>query len=163
MQVSSWEVNSSSAGQEINRILRNSTVHHRVKNSQSSALSVQCRPFHSSSSSNILMLPSHLHVDLPNCLFPSGFPTKTCTHFSSPIRATSPVHLIPLELITWLAVQIMKLLLTQFSPVSCYSSLSGPNTFPSTKFSNTPSLCSSLSVTDPVPHPYKTTGSIIMQ
>jgi hypothetical protein len=38
----------------------------------------------------------------------------------------------------------------------------GPNILLSTLFSNTLSLCSSVSVTDQVSHPYKTTGKIIM-
>jgi len=80
--------------------LWNSTVHCHVNSRQSPALSIQCRHFHPFSSSNILTLPSYLHVDLPNCLFPSGFPTKLCMHLSSPIRATSTDHQIPLELMT---------------------------------------------------------------
>jgi hypothetical protein len=38
------------------------------------------------------------------------------------------------------------------------SSLLGPNILLSTLFSNTLSLCSSLSVRDQISHPYKTTG-----
>jgi hypothetical protein len=37
----------------------------------------------------------------------------------------------------------------------------GPNIL-NTLFSNTPSLCSTLSVNDHVSHPYKTTGKIIV-
>jgi hypothetical protein len=40
------------------------------------------------------------------------------------------------------------------------SSLLGPNILLRTLFSNTLSLCSSLSVRDQVLHPYKTTGRI---
>jgi hypothetical protein len=43
-----------------------------------------------------------------------------------------------------------------YSPVA--SSLLGPNILLSTLFSNTLSLCSSLSVRNQVSHPYKTTG-----
>jgi hypothetical protein len=46
------------------------------------------------------------------------------------------------------------------SPVT--SSLLGPNILLRTLFSNTLSLCSSLSVRDQVPHPYKTTGRIMV-
>jgi hypothetical protein len=42
------------------------------------------------------------------------------------------------------------------------SSLLGPNILLRTLFSNTLSLCSSLSVTDQVSHPYKTTGRIMV-
>jgi hypothetical protein len=46
------------------------------------------------------------------------------------------------------------------SPVA--SSLLGPNILLSTLFSNTLSLCTSLSVKDQVSHPHKTTGKIIV-
>ena len=42
------------------------------------------------------------------------------------------------------------------------SSLLGSNILPSTLFSNTLMLCSSLSVSDHVSHPYKTTGRAIV-
>jgi len=49
----------------------------------------------------ILMLSSHLHLGLPSGLFPSGFPTKIhYTPQTSSIRATRPVYLILLDLIT---------------------------------------------------------------
>jgi hypothetical protein len=44
------------------------------------------------------------------------------------------------------------------SPVT--TALLGPNILHRTLFSNTLSLCSSLSVTDQVSHPYKTTGRL---
>jgi hypothetical protein len=62
----------------------------------------------------------------------------------------------------WRRVQFMKLLFIQSSPASHYSSLLGPNFLLSTLISNTPSLCSALSVRDHVSHPYKTTGKIMI-
>ena len=47
---------------------------------------------------SILILSSHLHLGLPNDLFPSDFSINTlCTPLSSPIRATCPAHLIRLD------------------------------------------------------------------
>ena len=52
-------------------------------------------------------------------------------------------------------VQIMKLLIMQSFPPSCYPSPVGPNSFISTLFSHTFSLYISQNVTDQVSHPYK--------
>jgi hypothetical protein len=47
-----------------------------------------------------LIPSSHLCLGLPSCLFPSGFSTKTLyVLLSSPMRATFPDHLVPLDLI----------------------------------------------------------------
>ena len=51
---------------------------------------------------SILILSSHLSLDLPCGLFPSGFPTTTLyTPLLTPIHATCPAHLILLHFITW--------------------------------------------------------------
>ena len=83
---------------------------------------------------SILILSSHLRLGLPNSLFPSGFPTRTlCTPLPSPIRATSPAHLILLDFTTRILLgkdhRSLSSSLCNFihSPVT--SSLLGPNAF----------------------------------
>jgi hypothetical protein len=56
----------------------------------------------------------------------------------------------------------MKVLVMQFSPPSRHSVPFDPNILLNTLFSNTLSLCSSLTVRDHVPHLYRTTGKIIV-
>ena len=48
------------------------------------ASSIQSIPPHPTSWRSILILYSHLPLGLPSGLFPSGFPTKTSLHLSSP-------------------------------------------------------------------------------
>jgi hypothetical protein len=66
----------------------------------------------------------------------------------SPIRATCPAHLSLFDLITQI--------------IFCEEYLLGPNILFSILFSSTLSLHSSLSVSDQVLPPYKTTGEIIV-
>ena len=162
-QSPSWEANRFAASQKIPRNLWNPKVHYRIHKCQPPApILNQINPVHiphPTSQGSTLILSSHLRLGLPSGLFPSGFPTKTLhAHLLSPLRATCPTHLILLDFITrtilgeeyislgsWLCSFL-------YSPVT--SSLVGPNIPPSTLFSNTLSLCSSLNVSDQVSHPY---------
>ena len=61
----------------------------------------------------------------------------------------------------WWGIQFSRLLIVQFPSLPWYFNLLGPNTLLSSLFSVTFSLRSSLNVSDPVSHPYKTTGKIL--
>ena len=59
------------------------------------------------------------------------------------------------------AIQIIKLFIRQFSPLSCYSPLKDPSILLTNLFSNTLNLLSSLNVSDHVSHSHKITGKVI--
>ena len=94
----SWEADSSSASQEIARILWKPKVHYRIHNSPPplpnlSLIDTAHAP-HPTFRRPILIFSSHLCLDLPTCLFPSGFLTKTlCAPLLSPMRTTCPAYL----------------------------------------------------------------------
>ena len=113
---------------------------------------------------SILILSSHLRQGLPSCLFPSGFATKFLYTPLFPLRATCHTHLL-LELINRISGEEYRSIDSPFrnilhSPVTL--SPLGPNILLSTLFPNNLSPRSSLSTSDQVSHPYKTTGKIIV-
>jgi hypothetical protein len=77
----------------------------------------QCSPI---SPRSILILSTHLRLGLPSGVFPFRFPTNILYAFRFvAIRATFPAHLILFDFII-LIIQVMKLLIMQFSPTSCH-------------------------------------------
>ena len=151
-QSPSWEANRFSASQEIPSVLLNPKVHYRIhKCLPPVPILSQLNPVKTSTSH---WLKNYFNIILPRGLFPSGFPTKTLyTPLLSPIRATCPTHLILLDFITRTIFceqyRSLSSSLCNFlhSPVT--SSLLDPNILLNTLFSNTPSLRSSLNLSDP--------------
>ena len=130
------------------------------------ASSIQSITSHSISWRTILILSSHLHLVLPNGIFPSGFPNKTpYTPLLSPKRAICPAHHILLDFITRKIVvegyRSLSSSLCSFIHFLVTPSLLGPNILLNTVFSNALSLCSSLSVSDQVSHSRKK-GKIVV-
>jgi hypothetical protein len=109
---------------------------------------VNAIPFFSPRS--ILILSFRLHLGLRNGIFLSGFPINILyALLFFPFVLHDPPWLEHSNY-TWRRVQVMKLLIMQFSPTPVTSSLFGPNSLLSTLFSNTLSLCSSVNVRDEV-------------
>jgi len=97
------------------------------------ARSIQSTPSHPTFWISILILPSHLRLDMPRDLFPSSFSTTIlCTYLLSPMRVTCLAHLILLYLITRII------------------------------FSNTLNRRCSLTVSDQISHPWETTRKIVV-
>jgi hypothetical protein len=158
----SWEAANYAASKKFPNILWNPNVHYRVhKSSQWSlswARSIPSTPPHPISLRAILTLPTHLRHDLPNGLFPSGFPTNILYAIFSPFV----LHSLPIS--SSLTQSFGKDYKLQSSSLCSFLqppftlSLFGPNILLRTLFSNTLSLCFSPNVRDQVSHPHRTTG-----
>ena len=160
-QSPSWETNRLSASQEILRILWNPKVHHCIHNSPPPApILNQIKPVHvpapiPASRRSILILSSHLLLDIPSGSFPQVSPPESCVHLCSPPYVLHATRIIFGEEYRSLRSSVCSLLHS-----SVPSSLLGPNILLRTLFSNILSLRSSLNVSDQASHPYKTTAKI---
>jgi hypothetical protein len=112
---------------------------------------------------SILILSTHLRLRLLNDFVPSGFPTNI---LYSPILVSyipCPSHpTLDHSNYTWRILQITKLLVTQFSPVSCHFIHFRSKYSPQHPVLEHPQSMSPLNVWDRVSHPYRLTGKIIV-
>jgi len=162
-QSPTWEANRITASQEIPRILWNSKVDYDRQLYLFWASSIQSMPPHLTSWRPIFILSSHLRLGFPSGLFPSGFPTKT---LYTPLLSPYVLHAPPISFFSILSPEQYWVRSTYhkaphyvvFSHFPVTLSLLGPNILLNTLFSNILSLPSSLSVSDQVSHPYKTSS-----
>ena len=162
----SWEANQFEASQHIPHILWNQKVHYHIHKgpptSPNWTSSIQSIHPHPTSWRSILILSSHLCLCLPSGLS-LRFPHQNL-EYASPLPYTCyiphPSHFSQFyhpKNIGW-AVQIIK-----FPPLPSHLAPLRPKYSPNTLFLHPLSLHSSLSVSDQIPHPYKTSAKIPMK
>jgi len=132
----------------------------------SSVIFIQSAPSHRIFLICILILSSQLPHCFPSALLP-GFPTKILYALViSILRAICPAHLILLHSVTIIifgeVYNSCNLSLCNLHQSPATSSTFGPNLLLSYLFPSTLDLFSSLSMRYQIPHPYKTTGKIMV-
>jgi hypothetical protein len=140
-----WQANSSSAIQEIPKILWNMKVHSCVhKNPPLVSILFQINSVHAS---HLFLWERYPPIYTQVFLVVSSLPVsslKSCLHLS-PMSVTWPAHLILLDLINLIILgeqyKQCSYLLCSFVQFPITSPLLGPNILLSTLFSNTLSLC----------------------
>jgi hypothetical protein len=114
----SWEAASCAAARELPSILWNQKIYYHVHKSHPLVpILSQINPVHTTPS---YLFKIHLNIIHPPTPWSSGIPTNNlCAFLFSPICARLS-HLPPLDdsNYTWWRVQVMKLLIMQFSPAS---------------------------------------------
>jgi hypothetical protein len=150
-------------------MLWNPEVHYHIDNSSPLVpFLIQTNPVPTTSSYIWkIHLSTHLCLGLPSGLFPASFPSSTLyAVLFSLIHATCATKLILLNQIILIILgeeyKSRRSSLCSFLHPPTTSSLFGPNIPLSTLFSNTLSLCFSISVRDQVLHSYRITGKIIV-
>ena len=169
MQQSSSKANSSSASQEISRILLNPIIHCLIP-----ATCIFGESHQSSPGQPILFLTIRFTIFLPSMSGPfkqslsirlphhSLYVQSDC-HLNVPHVLSISCPSILSHKNVWRWMNITKLLLMYFSTASCcHSFLFNPNRLLSIPFSDTLSLYSSSSARDQISNPYKTRDNIIV-
>ena len=168
-QSPSWESNKFSASQEIPRNFWNPKVNYCIHKSPPPVpILSQNNPVHTLYPAfwgPTLILCSIYASVFQVASFPQVSPPKPCMHVSFPpyIPHAPPILLFLIFHLSniWWAVRIIKLLLKHSSPFPFYLVLPRLLILLSSLFSNTLSLCSCLSASDQVSHPYRTRGKNI--
>jgi len=147
----SWEASRSSASQEIPKILWNPMVHYRIRK-HPPPVPFLCRsqPVHASASH---FLKIYFKIILPSTPRSSKWPPSIRYPHQNPVCNSPVLHTCHMTRPSpswfdrprnfWWAVQSITSSLFSFIHCPFSASLLGPNTFFSTLFSNTFSLCSS--------------------
>jgi hypothetical protein len=164
-QIPSWEADICSTKWEIPSIHWKPKVHYRVhKNPALVSIKNKMAPVHTLPfwlfKIHFIILLSAPRTSDWSCAFRYSYQNFICSSIPS-MWVTCPVHLVRLQWYWW-RVQLMKLLIIHFVSAWCHFL-----SLRSKRFSQHPVLEDSQSifvpnVRDVVPHPYKTTGKIIV-